>query len=192
MVCLRDWRPQANNVLLMLADRNCDSPQFLHLQNGSLYLFCSCAGPSTSETWHVYFTDELKLSVKTLRVLKEECGRQRVKRAILVNAEGLTPFAQREEKLSASSAPVILEFFKKSELAFNLLRHHLVPRHVPLSAAEKSALLKRLNCKASALPGIRSTDPVTRYLGVPPGTVLRISRRFGCLEEETYFRVVLP
>jgi DNA-directed RNA polymerase subunit H (RpoH/RPB5) len=189
MTPLKDWKSQVENVALMLADRNCGEPEWLHSWHGDVYLLCSCAAPG-EENWRVYFSEETKLGIKTLRNLKDECEQQKVHRAIVVNPDGLTPYALREEKTSASSG-VALEIFKKSELAFNILRHRLVPTHTPLSAGEKAALLERLNCRASALPNIRVTDPVVRYLGCPTGTVFRITRCFGSLEQETYFRIVV-
>lgn len=66
-----------------------------------------------------------------------------------------------------------------------------MPPHEPLSKQQKSELLARLGCKASALPKLRESDPVARYLHLSPGTVVAITRRIGSLEAEPYFRLVV-
>jgi len=86
---------------------------------------------------------------------------------------------------------VKVESFKKSELSIAVTHHSLVPRHTPLTKAQKAQLLSELGCKASLLPKLKECDPVARYLYLTPGTVVRIQRRIGTLEGEVYFRVVV-
>jgi DNA-directed RNA polymerase I, II, and III subunit RPABC1 len=102
----------------------------------------------------------------------------------------MTPFATKEMGMEGDAMPQI-DVFKKAQLAFNVTKHNLVPRHVPLSVLEKKKLLQRLNCKAHSLPKIKADDPVVHYSGLPIGTVIAIERTFGALETESYYRLVV-
>jgi DNA-directed RNA polymerase subunit H (RpoH/RPB5) len=73
-----------------------------------------------------------------------------------------------------------------------VLKHHLVPKHEVLTPAEKKELLATLECKASALPKVRSSDPVIKYMGYPVGCIVRIHRSIGTMEKEIYYRYVVP
>ena len=147
----------------------------------------------------VFLTDENKTGVKTVRKLREDGSKQGARRVILLCPDGLTPFALREVRATQPTAPsegrgsdcCYLEIFKKHELAFNVTKHALVPRHRVVSPAEKKQLLAELACKLSALPKIKESDPVVRYLGCQVGTVLAIERSIGQLEPELYYRVVI-
>jgi DNA-directed RNA polymerase I, II, and III subunit RPABC1 len=144
----------------------------------------------------VFITEETKTGVKTIRKLKDEAVKQGACRALVMCPEGLTPFAAREVKATqpteiGAEGNCHLEIFTRANLAFNVTRHVLVPQHRILSASEKRQLLADLSCKIGALPKIKEQDPVVRYLGVPPGTVLAVERQLGRLETETFYRVVV-
>lgn len=138
-----------------------------------------------------YVTNETKVGVKSLRKLREECRRYGSKHLILICPDGLTPFAAKElEKQDKDELDV--EVFRKDEISFCVPRHCLVPPHIPLTSVEKKELLNLLGAaKASCLPKLKQSDPVAKYYHYPIGTVVRIQRRIGILEEETYFRLVV-
>ncbi len=66
------------------------------------------------------------------------------------------------------------------------LDHEIVPpqRRATADDLRAAGLAK---CKRTALPSVRSDDPVVRYLDLAPGDVLRVDRRDGSL----YFRRVI-
>jgi len=139
-----------------------------------------------------FITNETKVGVKSLRKLQEECQKQGGKHLILVCPDGLTPFAAKELD-KQDKETLDMEVFRKDELSFCVPRHCLVPPHVALTQAEKRELLTMLGgAKASCLPKLKQTDPVSKYYHYPVGTVVRIHRRIGTLEEEIYFRLVVP
>ena len=66
--------------------------------------------------------------------------------------------------------------FIQDELLVNITKHELVPKHMVLTDAEKSELLKRYRAKAEQLPKIQCQDAVARYFGVRKGQVMKIIR----------------
>jgi DNA-directed RNA polymerases I, II, and III subunit RPABC1 len=183
------WTNQVRVLEQLLNDRGCTHLHPVCTGQDPFYL-CNCR-TGKGDILIVFLADECKIGVKTIRKLREECGKQGATNAILVCTDGMTPFAQKEIKSYEEDHNLTVDIFKKAELAFNVTHHHLVPKHIPLSAAQKRELLATLNCKANALPKIKSSDPVIRYLGSPIGTVLQIKRTIGLQEAEIYYRIVI-
>jgi len=153
-------------------------------------LACS-AKDAQGEALLVYFTAENKVGVRTIRRIQTECEAAACKHVILVTEDGLTPFAQKElDNPEKAATATSVEIFKRKELSFCVVDHTLVPPHVPLSAGEKRALLQKLGCKAAALPRIKDSDPVCRFMRFSPGSVLKITRNIGTSSEE-YYRLVV-
>lgn len=132
-----------------------------------------------SDQIYVFFPDEARnkaLGVKPISDKAERMERDGVNRAIIILQTGLTPYAkQAVEKLSAGDR-FRMEVFLENELLVNITRHQLVPRHQVLSDEEKKNLLRRYKLKESQLPRIQKTDPIARYYGLTPGTVVKITR----------------
>ena len=76
----------------------------------------------------------------------------------------------------ASYAPYNFEVFQQEELLVNITHHELVPKHMVLSDAEKSELLRRYRAKETQLPKIQTEDAIARYFGVRKGQVMKIVR----------------
>eukprot|EP00923_Selenidium_pygospionis_P008801 GHVN01015045.1.p1 GENE.GHVN01015045.1~~GHVN01015045.1.p1 ORF type:complete len:187 (+),score=35.48 GHVN01015045.1:3-563(+) len=124
----------------------------------------------------VYFADELakRVGVKPIQDLTEKMEERVIQRAILVTQLPLTPFAK--EAVSEAAPKNIIESFLESDLLVNITRHELVPKHTPLSDAEKAALLSRYKIKETMLPRMMGDDPVARYYGLSKGQVVKIIR----------------
>ena len=201
-VSIKNWIPQIRVLEQMLNDRRYTQVHLALIGHGAILMqLCSCLNEK-GELVHVYITEENKVGVKALRKIKEESKRSKCASVILLCPNGLTPFAQKElnaEEATASATASAtqqlsrakVEVFRKPEFSFNVTRHSLVPPHTPLTPAEKKQLLTSLGCKATSLPKIKDSDPVIKYLGLPLGTVVAISRRFGSLEVEQYYRLVV-
>eukprot|EP00019_Armaparvus_languidus_P012575 CAMPEP_0168584780 /NCGR_PEP_ID=MMETSP0420-20121227/3328_1 /TAXON_ID=498008 /ORGANISM="Pessonella sp." /LENGTH=154 /DNA_ID=CAMNT_0008619617 /DNA_START=182 /DNA_END=642 /DNA_ORIENTATION=+ len=123
----------------------------------------------------VFFPDEPKVGVKTIRAYVERMQDENVKRAILVVQDGITPFA-KQGLAEMDPSKYYIEQFLESELLVNITQHQLVPRHVALTPQEKANLLERYKCKPTQLPRMQATDPVARYYGLKRGTVVKIIR----------------
>jgi DNA-directed RNA polymerase subunit H (RpoH/RPB5) len=72
---------------------------------------------------------------------------------------------------------IYVVLFDLKQLQLNVLKHRLVPKHVKLSAVEKTDLYHTLNIEEDKqLPEISRFDPVAKTLFLRPGEVCRITR----------------
>ena len=71
-----------------------------------------------------------------------------------------------------------VQLFPIRELQYNVSRHHLVPKHVPMrDEKDIAAVLARYDLKTRyQLPLILVSDPMARYLALKPGQLVTIER----------------
>lgn len=122
----------------------------------------------------VFFADDPKVGVKTIKIYAERMRNEGVSRAIMVVQISLTPFAK--QCLGEMAPKYNVEVFVEAELLVNITKHVLVPVHQVLTKDEKKALLDRYRVKDTQLPRIQHVDPVARYYGMSRGQVVRIVR----------------
>eukprot|EP00884_Botryococcus_braunii_P011818 jgi/Botrbrau1/20637/Bobra.113_1s0061.1 len=127
-----------------------------------------------TETIFVFFPEEEKVGVKTIKTYAERMRSDAVSRAIMVVASPMTPFAR--QCISEMQPKYHVEVFTEQELLINITKHVLVPDHRVLSPDEKKTLLARYKVKDTQLPRIQFNDPVARYYGMQRGQVVRIVR----------------
>ncbi|ELU00950.1 hypothetical protein CAPTEDRAFT_226435 [Capitella teleta] len=122
----------------------------------------------------VFFPDEPKVGIKTIKTYCQRMQEENISRAIIVVQAGMTPSAK--QSLVDMAPKYILEQFLEAELLINITEHTLVPEHVLLTPEEKAELLTRYKLKESQLPRIQQGDPVARYFGLKRGSVVKIVR----------------
>jgi len=122
----------------------------------------------------VFFPEEEKVGVKTIRKYCMRMKDEGIQRAIIVIQNHLTPFAK--QALAEVAPKYILEQFLETELLVNITLHQLVPKHVLLSPEDKKVLLEKYKLKETQLPRIQLTDPVARYYGLQRSQVVKIIR----------------
>ncbi|EFN54945.1 hypothetical protein CHLNCDRAFT_134695 [Chlorella variabilis] len=127
-----------------------------------------------TEQIFVFFPEEAKVGVKTIKLLAERMRNEGVQRAVMVTQANMTPFAK--QCLSEMAPKYYIELFQEAELLVNITKHTLVPQHRILTREEKQTLLDRYKVKDTQLPRIQFSDPVARYFGMTRGQVVRIVR----------------
>lgn len=123
----------------------------------------------------VFFPTDEKVGIKPIKTYLTRMVDEKVTRAIIVVKENLTPHAKSAVKEMAQRGYRV-EYFRDAELLVDITEHKLVPEHVLLTNEEKKQLLIRYRLKPSQLPRILLHDPVSRYLGLSQGNVVKIIR----------------
>lgn len=122
----------------------------------------------------VFFPEEIKIGIKTIRAYCKRMQEENITRAIIVVQMGMTPSAK--QSLADMAPKYILEQFLESELLINITEHELVPEHVVMTPEEKKELLLKYKLKENQLMRIQAGDPVARYYGLKRGQVIKIIR----------------
>ncbi|XP_025109883.1 DNA-directed RNA polymerases I, II, and III subunit RPABC1-like [Pomacea canaliculata] len=137
----------------------------------------------------VFFPEEPKVGIKTIKTYCTRMQEDNIHRAIIVVQTGMTPSAK--QALVEMAPKYILEQFLETELLINITEHMLVPEHVVMTPEEKAELLARYKLKESQLPRIQQGDPVSRYLGLKRGQVVKIIRPSETAGRYVSYRLVV-
>lgn len=139
----------------------------------------------------VYFVYDTKVSVKKIKTIKEilEDNSHTYKCLIVVYKSSITTFAK--QFISSDVKDLFVQIFSEKELSFNITKHEYVPKHTVLTSEEKRNVLQKYNSKSKNFPLILSSDPICRYYGCLPGTMLKIERDSDTCGIYTLYRVVV-
>ncbi|KAL5717077.1 DNA-directed RNA polymerases II and IV subunit 5A [Ranunculus cassubicifolius] len=176
MEMLRD-----RGYVVSVDDINMDRAEFLNRYGNNMnaikredLVINRCKREDTSDQIYIFFPEEAKVGVKTMKTYINRMKTENVFRSILVVQQALTPFANN--CLSEISGKFHLEVFKEPELLVNISKHVLVPKHEILTDEAKKTLLQRYTLKETQLPRMQITDPISRYYGLKRGQVVKIIR----------------
>lgn len=123
----------------------------------------------------VEFSPETTIGIKHIRQFAQHLDANNTNGIFITIGPVATSALRAFEPLAQSN--LTAEHFQESDLLVNITRHELVPKHVLLSAEEKKTLLARYRLRETQLPRIQQSDPVSRYLGLKRGNVVKIIRK---------------
>lgn len=166
-----------------------DQAQYRLKPRSSLWLLHRKPG-ADNEGIFVFFPDEAKMGVKPIRQFHDRMVEENVKRAIIVTQQPATPFA-RQAMAALTAQGLVFQPFEENELMVNVTKHELVPKHEPLSEAEKKEFLKAHKLKEKDLPRIQLSDPVSLYFGLAKGQVFKITRKSETAGTYITYRLVM-
>ncbi|GAB7344543.1 hypothetical protein MBLNU457_2369t1 [Dothideomycetes sp. NU457] len=130
-------------------------------------------GAPTIGTIYVEFSTEAAVGIKQLRNFAQFLHDKSYYSGIYITGAPVTTSALKQ----TANLPIGIEVFQEQDLLINITKHELVPKHILLSPEEKKALLERYRLKETQLPRIRVEDPVSKYLGLRRGQVVKIIRK---------------
>lgn len=125
----------------------------------------------------VYLVHSAKVSVKKIKMIKDMIQEDEhgFHSLILVYKSSITSFAK--QFITTDVNNILVQVFSEKEMSFNVTKHTLVPKHELLSTTEKLEVMARFKTKLKNFPNILSTDPVSKYYGYIPGSLIRITRK---------------
>jgi DNA-directed RNA polymerases I, II, and III subunit RPABC1 len=175
-------------VAEMLSDRNHpDAEHAQHIRDHEL----SAIGAGRDQ-FEVPLSDDgvkvvfyLSGKVKTAD-LKKLIGEGKQRTVILVTREKLTQVNLK----GLADVDKDVQPFELRELQYNVTHHELVPKHEVLTdPAEIDELVRTYQLKSKTqLPLIQKTDAVSRYFGMKPGDLVRITRPSPSAGESIVYR----
>ncbi|ELQ76996.1 RNA polymerase, 25-kDa subunit (common to polymerases I, II and III) [Trachipleistophora hominis] len=194
MTSVRNQYLVRKTVLEMLSDRGYSVKEYqVNDYDDFVNKYPNCVKDTTNlriivqkdkEMLFVFFSDEEKMSLKSVKILVENMEKQNIKNLILVLREGISPAANK----FALECPMNITIFKEKELLFNVTKHSLVFKHRIISVEEKERLMDEKKIKEEQMPRILITDPVAKYLGARKGDVLEIERESETAGSALYWR----
>lgn len=118
---------------------------------------------------------------------------------ININPKAKLTIIVLNDKLSANNTKSVLELgqniniFEIRELQFNITKHILVPKHEIIRDDDIiTDIVLRYNIKTKfQLPHILKSDPMSRYLGLKTGDMVKITRTSPSAGEYIGYRVCL-
>ena len=134
-----------------------------------------------------FFATDVKVPVRKIREYVQFMKENQVTHAVIVHAHQITPGARSE--LNQYN----IQTFQAKELFHNITRHALVPRHEKVKTDhDVQEIMKKYHIQSkNEFPIYYMSDPVVKYYGWTPGTVVRIERVLGGLKEpEIYYRMI--
>ncbi|AYU78007.1 DNA-directed RNA polymerase I subunit RPB5z, putative [Leishmania donovani] len=130
----------------------------------------------------VFFSGSPKLSIKEVHSFREKALKKMASSMIIVTNK-IDPGVRMDvQELSgrmdeATGAELLsIQVFEEEALAFNVVRHETVPRHVALTPAEAEAFLAERKLNVAQLPRMQESDPLVQYLGLQRGSIVHITR----------------
>ena len=112
----------------------------------------------------MYFAEDEKVGVATVKSLHQKMKSENAHRAIMIIHGKLSPFVR--SALNNMEDQYRIEVFQEQELLVNITKHVLVPEHHVLSQQEKQDLLGEYKLKDNQLPRIQASSLLSFSVGI--------------------------
>ena len=126
-----------------------------------------------NEKIYIFFPDDDKLGVKTIRNYVDVMKEHDVTNSIILVKDSISPFAKQALK---EFDGVNMNYFTETETQYDITEHKYQPKFALLTTTEKQNLLKKYNLTDGKLPIINMDDPIARYYGLLEGDIIKIIR----------------
>lgn len=127
------------------------------------------------ELIYVEFSNKEKVGLENIKDIGLRLYSQNIQNGILISKGSITSLCKQAIQ-DMADAKIFLETFEEKELLVNITEHELVPKHIILNNEDKQTLLHKYKLKDSQLPKILLNDPISKYLGLKRGQVVKIIR----------------
>lgn len=144
---------------------------------------------ATGEHIMVYFVYDPKVSVKKIKSIKDIIDAGDYTCLVLVYKSVITAFAK--QFIISDVHDINVQVFSENELSFNITKHELVPKHEVLTTQQRNEIVRKYKAGLKHFPLMLSSDPVARYYGALPGTMMKITRKSPTAGEYVLYRVVI-
>jgi DNA-directed RNA polymerase subunit H (RpoH/RPB5) len=132
-----------------------------------------------------------KLTVQAARILCKHTINFNISDIVIITDEGITPVALKLLHAMFKKNNKNSHYFKSSELIQNYVQHSILPKQVCLSKEETTKFLKDRYTQKKQMPKILATDPIVKYNGWVPGSIIKCTRNLGgACEPHITYRVV--
>lgn len=105
------------------------------------------------------------------------------------------PLSTRGNEVLQTLTTTTSQIFFDSDLVYNPTKSVDVPRHEPLTREQAALKLQEWRVDISKLLIFESSDPIVKYYGWPPGTIVRVHRNDNSVNtlsaESINYRVVI-
>lgn len=146
----------------------------------------------TNQRVFVYFVSDPKVSVKKVKSIRDlmSDSSEIYTCLLLVYKNSITTFAK--QFIATDIDPSLhVQAFSEKELMFNVTKHELVPKFEILTTEEKKQVIQKYRTSAKHFPRMTTSDPISRYYGILPGTMVKITRKSPTAFEYESYRIVV-
>lgn len=139
----------------------------------------------------VYLASYQRVSIKKMKHIKDiiEHDELGFYCLVIVCKGSVTSFAK--QFITTDVNNIIVQIFTEKELAFNITKHFLVPKHELLNENEKRNVINMYKTKLKHFPNILTTDPVSKYYAYVPGDLIKITRNSPTVGTYISYRIVV-
>jgi len=147
---------------------------------------------NTTEKIIVFFSEEDKLGVKSLKNYYNKMTNLDIINAIIVVKENATSFAKNDIlEVSRSENPLYIEIFLENQLVFDITEHVLQPKFRKLSKKEKNEFLQKMDIKETQIAKMLTSDPIARFYNFKEKDIIEIIEISETGGYYTKYRIVI-